>query len=124
MSSLTQIEWLILNETKDDSENLEQLYRALAFEFSPIHYQSNVPDAYYWRESDPPILLADIADAVRSLVEKGLLSVRHAPSDAPATNDVSYVWRSWFQASPEGRAWCSAHEARFADTHLTRLKIV
>ena len=103
MRSLTKIEWLILNETQDDSENLEQLYRALALEFSPTHYQSNAPDAYYWRESDPPILLADIADAVRSLVEKGLLMVRHHPADDSATNDLSYVWRSWFQASPEGR---------------------
>ena len=103
MRSLTKIEWLILNETQDDSENLEQLYRALAFEFSPIHYQANAPDAYYWRESAPPILLADIADAVRSLVEKGLLIVRHHPADDSAMNDLSYVWRSWFQASPEGR---------------------
>jgi hypothetical protein len=110
MRTLTTIEWLVLNETLDDAESLEQIYRALAFELSESPSQSHAPDAYYWRESKSPILLAEIADAIRSLVEKKLLVVCQDPAEVPPPEDLSYVWRSWFQASSEGRALCVANE--------------
>ncbi len=119
MSTLTQIEWLVLNETLDDAENLEQIYRALAFEFALTPTPAPDSAAAYWRESDAPIRLADIADAIHSLVERKLLIVRHDPADSSAMNDLSYVWRSWFEAGPEARALCSAHRAEFGETRLT-----
>ena len=119
MKTLTTIEWLVLNETLDDAESLEQIYRALAFELSEDHSQSHAPNAHYWRESRLPILLADIADAIKSLVAKRLLIVCQDPAETSSPEDLSYVWRSWFQASSEGRALYGSGESNIDAMHLT-----
>jgi hypothetical protein len=119
MKTLTTIERLVLNETLDDAESLEQIYRALAFELSEGDSQSHAPNAYYWRESRLPILLADIADAINSLVAKKLLIVCQDPADTSPPEDLSYIWRSWFQASSEGRILCGSSEPNINAMHLT-----
>ena len=102
MSVLTKIEWLVLNETLDDAENLEQIYRALVLESAASSYASPEPAANF-SVAVSPILLADIADAICSLVQRKLLIVRSDPALPSSSNDLSYVWRGWFEASPEAR---------------------
>src|SRR5439155_6956774 len=68
MRQITSTEWLVLNATADDAENLEQIYRSLAFECSADPNHSGDSHAYHWREARPPVLLSEIADAIQSLV--------------------------------------------------------
>ncbi len=97
MGKLTTLEWWILNETCDDAENLEQIYQAL--------YPSHV-------------LLSDMADTIRCLAERKLLVVHHDSGGQVDPNDVSYVWRAWFEPSLEGRELWSAQRSEF-DSHET-----
>lgn len=105
MSCLTPLEWSVLNATADDAENLEQIYKVIAFEFSAENYSRDDPDAFYWRERTPPVLLADVADAVHSLLNRGLLQARSESEDG-------CLWRSWFEPTAEGRRlWKAEHAA-------------
>ena len=102
MTALTRIESLALNETLDDAENLEEIYRSLALQpVSSSCASSGGPMVF--SESESHVSLAELADAIRSLVDRKLLIVRHDPAQSPANNDLSYVWRCWFEASPEAR---------------------
>ena len=92
MESLNPTEWEALNATAEDPENLEQIVRML-------------------RDSSPSITLSEVADAVHSLVEKGLLAVRgeEGGQPLPLTSDLGYVWRAWFAMTPRGREAWVAH---------------
>ena len=79
METLTPIEWQILRLTAGEPENLEQ-----------IHDQLRNPP---WKAP-----LADAADAVRSLVEKGILAPRDEEAD-----EVSRIWKATFEPTTEGR---------------------
>ena len=101
---LTEIELLVLNATVDDVENLEQIYRMLSLEFSAENFDPDNPDAYYWRDKQPPIALSEIADALQLLVQRGLLSAhRNSAEPALAAGDERSVWRSWFELTAVGR---------------------
>ena len=100
MLQLESLEFRILNETSDDAENLEQIYRALSLEFSADRYDPADPNSYYWREAADAASLADIANAVKSLVEGGLLVVRHDPAQKPAEGDLSYSGRPGLKSVP------------------------
>jgi hypothetical protein len=105
IEKLTQLEWEILNAAADDVENLEQIYLSVRFEFvgdGAIHV---------WRERETAVSLAELADAVRSLVERKLLLVRQDPAEPLSAGDLSYVWRSWFEPTPRGRdLWMAQSE--------------
>jgi hypothetical protein len=110
MTQLTHTEWLVLNATADDAENLEQIYRSVAFECSRDPDHPADPDSCCWREARPPILLGEIADAIRSLVARGLLIRRWDPAELPLLDDLSYVWKAWFEMSEAGRSLWRATE--------------
>jgi len=98
------LELQVLNTTSDDIENLEQIYRSLSLEFSSQHFRPDDPTAFYWRAAHDGPSLADIANSLRSLIEKGLLEVR--TEDGRSTNsltDLSVIWSAWFRATPAGR---------------------
>jgi hypothetical protein len=115
MISLTKTQWLILNSTTDDWENLEQIYRSICLEFSSERYNPSDPNSFYWRESAERILLAEIIDNLALLVDEGFLSVKVPDSDAPSNlnNDVSYLWRGWFKITPKGRARLTSAESQW-----------
>ena len=43
MSGLTKTQWLILNATADDFEDLEQIYRSICLDFSADRYDRSDP---------------------------------------------------------------------------------
>src|SRR4051794_32205798 len=89
---LTPTEWEVLEATADDVEDLEQIYINI-------------------RHLTPVARLSEVANAIRSLVERGLLAARidENGQPPPAPNDLSYVWRAWFERTPDGRdAWASS----------------
>jgi hypothetical protein len=104
MSQLTSTEWLVLNSTADDAENLEQIYRSLALERCADPDHPGDPSAYCWRESQPRILLSEIADAIHSLVARGLLVPRRDPARELDSDELSDVWRAWFEMTEQGRS--------------------
>jgi hypothetical protein len=104
MTELTHVECLVINETLDDAENLEQIYRSLVVRPSsrPCEDSPNGMASADGEGSSSIITLADLAEAVQSLVEQRLLVVRHDPA-RPPPDDLSYVWRCWFEAGSEAR---------------------
>jgi hypothetical protein len=112
MRALNKTQWLILNATADDYEDLEQIYRAICLEFSPERYNPLDPTSFYWREAKDRVPLSEIVDNLRSLANGDLLAVRSADGSVPAgtTNDVSYLWQSWFRITPKGREILASSE--------------
>lgn len=113
MVSLNRTHYLVLNATTDDFEDLEQIYRSVCLTFSPERYSPSDPGAFYLRPSEDAVPLSEIVEAIRYLVDHGLLGV-HLPdnySDARDPKDVSYLWRAWFKITEKGRialqAWAS-----------------
>jgi len=90
MKNLNRTEWEVLNAAADDAENLEQIFRML-------HHAS------------PSMLLSEVADAVKILVEEGFLEARGENGQPlPSPSDLDYVWRAWFTMTPRGKeAWRS-----------------
>lgn len=83
MDTLSPIEWQVLRLTAGAPENLEQIYDHL-------------------RESPWNAHLADAAGAVRSLVEKGILS--HGGGPTGGSDEVDRLLRSDFRPTPIGLA--------------------
>lgn len=98
------IEQEILNAAADDWESLEQIYRLVSLEFSADNYDPENPNSYYWRERQPPVLLANIADAVPCLVQSGLLTARREDGTVIMTMSGNDLWHCWFRVSDAGRA--------------------
>jgi hypothetical protein len=119
MREITPTEWLILNATADDAENLEQIYRSLAFECQEDPKHPGDPSSCLWREARPPVSLREIADAIQSLVTTGLLVPRWDPVEESKTEDSSYVWRAWFEMSEQGRSLWAAMADPSIRTALT-----
>ena len=85
MDTLNATAWEVLNATADDWENLEHLYGML-------------------HKGAPGLSLSEVADSIHELVQKGLLVTRSESGGVPgAPSDLSYVWRSWFALSPQGK---------------------
>jgi hypothetical protein len=104
MSALTELEYDVLNATADDFESLEHFYRSLNREFSAEHYDLANPESLYWREAARATALAEIAEAIRSLVARGLLEGQTEDGSRFSTiGDASIVWRGWFHTTPEGQ---------------------
>ena len=101
--TLTNFEAEVLNAVADDVENLEHIYKSLALDFSAENYQSGDVSAFYWRQREPQIFLADIADALITLTQKGLLTVRLEDGQAIVTG-FEYAWQGWFGLTQWGRA--------------------
>jgi hypothetical protein len=120
MKQVTHTEWLVLNATADDAENLEQIYRCLAFECSVDPDHPGDPDACCWREARRPIGLSEIADAIRSLVAGGLLIPRRDPAEPSHPDDLSYIWKAWFEMSEAGRSLWQATEEPSRQAVTTR----
>ena len=82
---LTTTEWTIL-DAMDDGENLEQIYQRLR------HTPRSIP-------------LAEAADTLRALVERGLLGFRLGHNDQPTCDlrDLSCIWKASFAVTPKGR---------------------
>jgi hypothetical protein len=104
MIELTKMQWLILNATADDFENLENIYRSICLEFSAEKFDPTDPKAFYWREAEDAVPLSEIVEAIRVLVDRRLLSVR-LPQDNAAlpSSDLSYLWSGWFGITGLGR---------------------
>ncbi|MGH7134662.1 MAG: hypothetical protein ACREHD_02920, partial [Pirellulales bacterium] len=79
MADLTQVESLVINETLDDAENLEEIYRSLVPQSLSASCAAPPGGAATFPETGPQITLAELAEAIRSLVERGLLLVHHDP---------------------------------------------
>jgi hypothetical protein len=80
METLTPIEWRVLEVTAGTPGDLEHLYQRL-----------HVP-------------LADAADAVRSLVDKGLIESMPAdPAAVAKPDDPSRFWRAKFEPTGQGQ---------------------
>jgi hypothetical protein len=96
MESLTAIEWDVLNATADDPENLEQIYQSIR------------------RHAASPVLLADVADAIRTLLDGGLLVARDEQGrQVDDVSDSMPLWREWFSMSDRGReVWATSSPAR------------
>ena len=105
MSRLSKTQWLILNATADDFEDLEQIYRSICLEFSAERYDRSDPKAFYWREGADAVPLSEIVDALRFLIDHDMLSARLPEGDivAPLSNELSYLWRAWFGITAAGR---------------------
>lgn len=89
METLTPIEWKVLEVTAAGPENLEQIYEHL-----------HVP-------------LADTADAIQSLVSKGLLESKGGdPPRVSEPDDPSRYWRSRFVPTSHGKEVLVASEGR------------
>ena len=107
MHALDRLAWEVLNATADDCENLEQIYRQVVYELVETA-DSQTKAVYDYRPVRGAPLLSEIADRVRQLVEHGLLKPRMDEEGRPwqGRDDLSYVWRAWFDMTPEGRnAW-------------------
>lgn len=98
---LSKTQWLVLNATADDFEDLERIYRSINLEFVD---QDGRDAGSFWRDAKDQVPLAEIAECILHLVAHGLLTVRMPESgDAPDKDDLSYLWNGWFQVTPEGK---------------------
>jgi len=105
---LTTIQMAILNAVVDDYEDLERLYRSLCLEFSSENYRPDDPSAFYWREGQTGLSLAELADNIIRLVEKGYLEVRMPDVGQQLGADCSFVWKGWFGLTDSGKAYLLA----------------
>ncbi len=111
MQCLDKIDWEILDSTADDCENLEQIYRQVCYEL--IATQDSAGKAIYdYRVTKPATLLSEIADRIRVLVEKDLLTIVMDEDGNPwqCREDLRYVWGGWFSMTPKGRKLWEASE--------------
>ena len=103
MRPITMIEMLVLSAASDDYENLEQVYRSLALEFSAENYDPSNPKSFYWREAAQAPSLSEIANAIRQLTVDGLLEGRMEDGSPIVTlHDPSLVWQGWFRTTETG----------------------
>jgi hypothetical protein len=110
---LTKTQWLALNATADDFEDLEQIYRSINLELCP--QESSPTNSCYWRDAKDRVPLAEIADCIRSLVDQGLLTVRMTDGGGPHdSHDLSYLWKGWFQMTPDGRTLVETSASQWA----------
>jgi hypothetical protein len=114
MIALTETQWLVLNATSDDAEDLERIFRTICLEFSAEEHARTEPDAFYWREAKDAVPLSEIVDAIRVLVDRGLLAVRLPEGErdafARSPNDPSYLWHGWFGITSKGRVELESQE--------------
>ena len=83
MATLTPVEKRVLDTTAHGPENLEGIYRRL-------------------HASPSPVPLADTVEAVRSLLEKGLLRPESESEPAPP-DEAGVVWKARLATTFEGR---------------------
>ncbi len=106
---IASLELLILNECQDDTENLEQLFKAICLEFSGERYDPMNPKSFYFRDGPHGIHLNDIATVIPSLITKGWLAGKMEDgSPVSMTANLSFVWSAWFRTSDAGRQVLSA----------------
>ncbi|HEV3257443.1 MAG TPA: hypothetical protein VG013_11220 [Gemmataceae bacterium] len=112
MVHLDKTDWEILDATADDCENLEQIYLSVCFEFFCDSQGHGEQAAKSYRRRQRTVSLSEIADRVRSLVDRRLLKPVMDEDGGPVTNleDLRYVWRAWFSMTPEGRNTWEASE--------------
>jgi hypothetical protein len=117
MLVLTKTQWKVLNATADDYEDLEQIYKSICLEFSSDRYDPSDPNSFYWRAAADRVLLAEIADCIRSLVDQRLLTVRMTESGGPPSSysDLSYVWKGWFQMTAQAREMAKLFATQFGE---------
>lgn len=105
MSTLSPIEFEVLQAVaaNDDAENLERVFTLIKSFHSAIS-------------------LAEIADAIEDLLEKGFLRPRRGGDHANERSsiDTSVVWRDRFEMTPNGRkAWSSANQESIGTSRPT-----
>lgn len=103
LNPITKTEVLVLNAASDDYENLERIYRSIVLEFSPDNYDPLNTNFFYWREAADAPSLSKLADAIKLLINKGLLAGRTEngmPIAIPF--DSSVVWQGWFRTTELG----------------------
>lgn len=103
MKILSLTEQLVLNAGCDDFENLEQVYRSIALEFSAENFDPSDVKSFYWRQRIGAPSLAEIADTIKKLITEGLLEARTESGTPPNTEgDSAFVWRTWFRTTERG----------------------
>jgi hypothetical protein len=118
MVSLDRTDWEILDATADDWESLEQIFLLVCFEYRDADSTVAAHSGGTYRRVQNAVLLEEIADRVRNLVDKGLLASRQGEDGRAVTNqdDLSYVWKAWFRMSPQGKElWESSEYATVAE---------
>ena len=102
---LTSIQLAILNAMADDLENLEQIYKSVCLEFSSEQFDPSNPGSFYWRAATNGWLLSEVADNLVTLFDYGFIECRlHGkPGFLHVPQDLSFVWRGWFQMTVKGR---------------------
>lgn len=110
MNRFTKTQWLVLNTTADDFEDLEQIYRSISLEFSAERYDPSDPESFYWREGADAVPFSEIVEALRFLVDQKMLSARLSNGDPVVhpDSDLSYLWRAWFGITDAGRTALSS----------------
>ena len=114
MASLDRTDWEILDATADDWESLEQIFLLVCFEYSDADSAAAARRGGTYRRVQDAVLLEEIADRVRILLAKGLLTVRQGEGGRAVTeqDDLSYVWKGWFRMTPQGKElWESSEYA-------------
>jgi hypothetical protein len=110
---LSKPQWLVLNATADDFEDLEHIYRSINLEFCPE--QSGPSDSYHWTDAKDRVPLGEIIECIRGLVDQNLIIVRLTELSAPINkNDLSYLWRGWFQMTPAARQLLESSASQWA----------
>jgi hypothetical protein len=105
MAALDRTDWEILDATADDYEDLEQIFLAVCFEVVDDRSAAGTTSPCCRRVRED-LLLGEIADRIRKLVDQGFLRAvdEDEGHDVANKEELSYVWRSWFQMTPQGRA--------------------
>src|SRR5437868_3992328 len=98
MLTLDETDWEILDATADDCENLEQIYLSVCFEPCGEGPGNAGRGELSYRRRRRTVLLSEIADRVRSLVDRALLKPVMDEDGGPVASleDLRYVWRAWF----------------------------
>jgi hypothetical protein len=118
MDLLERIDWEILDATADDWENLEQIYLIVCYEVTNACDTLSSKATLWRRKVTESLLLSEIADRVRGLVERGLMAAVNEEDGCPVVNkdDLSYIWRAWFRMTAQGKAlWESSEYATPAE---------
>src|SRR5437870_2479983 len=105
MAALDKTDWEILDATADDWEDLEQIYLAACFEVLDAGEEDPRHSPCRYRRVREAVLLQEIADRIRSLVDRDLLAAVHEDGRPVAgRDDLSYVWKAWFRMTSQGKA--------------------
>lgn len=109
---ISKIEAFVLNSMVDDCENLEQIYKSIAFEFSSDLHEVN-PKSFYLRPNKEFSYSLDIViETLIKFVNEGIISIRN-PEDINKNINNSFIWKCWFDLTEKGKLLLNKNEHYF-----------